>query len=108
MKLNKNIYLLEKNDTRYLEVSYRNIIVKIYENQRYLIEYILDHITNKNNNSNQIYSFLYDFKDLYNLCDRTNFYIYAFAYQNKSFVKSEMFCKWKRLGIVLQNKRNII
>lgn len=108
MKLDKNIYLLESNDIRFLEVCYRKIKVRIYENQRYLIEYILDHITNKNSNSNQIYSFLYDFKDLYNLCDRTNFYIYVFAYQNKSFVKSEMFSKWKRLGIVLQNRRNII
>jgi len=105
MKLSKNIYLLE-DDKRYLEIDYRNIKVKIYDNQRYLIEYILDHITNKN--TNKIYSFLYDFNDLYNFCDQTNFYIYAFAYQNKIFVKSEMFCKWKRLGIVLQNKRNII
>ncbi|MGD8779111.1 MAG: hypothetical protein PVH88_09160 [Ignavibacteria bacterium] len=107
MKLSKKIYLLE-DDKRYLEINYRNIKVKIYDNQKYIIEYILDHITNKNNNSNQIYSFLYDFNDLYNLCNRNNFYIYAFAYQNKNFIKLEMFEKWKRLGIIFQNKRNII
>jgi len=105
MKLSKKIYLLE-DDKRYLEINYRNIKVKIYDNQRYLIEYILDHIVNKN--TNKIYSFLYDFNDLYNFCDRTNFYTYAFAYQNKNFIKLEMFEKWKRLGIIFQNKRNII
>lgn len=102
MKLSKNIYLLE-DDKRYLEIDYRNIKIRIYDNQKYLIEYILDHIVNKINNSN-----LYDFNDLYNLCNRNNFYIYAFAYQNKNFIKLEMFEKWKRLGIIFQNKRNII
>jgi hypothetical protein len=105
MKLSKTIYLLE-DDKRCLEINYRNIKIRIYDNQKYLIEYILDHVTNKNNN--KIYSFLYDFNDLYNFCDQKNFYIYAFAYQNKNFIKLEMFEKWKRLGIIFQNKRNII
>ena len=69
--LNKQIYLLE-NDKQYFSASYKKIKVIIYENQKYLIEYILDHITDKNNNSNQ-YSFLYDFKDLYNFCNLKNF-----------------------------------
>jgi len=99
--INKKI-CIAKNDFQYLYISYKNIEIRIYEDQRYLIEYILDQITNKDN------SFSYNLKKLYDQCDRTNFFIYAFAYQNKSFVKSEIFSKWKRLGLVLQNKRNII
>jgi hypothetical protein len=96
---------IAKNDSQYLYICYKKIQIRIYEDQRYLIEYILDQ-ANKQNDFNRIY--LYDFKDLYDKCDRNNFFIYCFAYQNKDFVKSEMFSKWKRLGLVLQNKRNII
>lgn len=107
MKLDKNIYLLE-DDKRYLEIFYRNLRVRIYDNQRYLIEYILDNITNRNNNFNKEYSFLYDFNDLFILVNESNFHVYAFAYQNKNFVKSEMFCKWKKLGLLLGNNKKII
>ena len=99
---------ISMTDSQYLYISYKRIEIRIYENQRYLIEYILDQIKNKEDNFNRVYDFSYNLKDLYDQCDRNNFFIYAFSYQNKNFVKSEMFSKWKRLGIIFQNKRNII
>lgn len=73
-----------------LNTFYDNPIF-IYENQYYLIRFILSEISIRN----KIDPGKLDLKSLYKYLDDDTFYIYLLAYTQKDYVKSLMFSKYR-------------
>lgn len=84
-KLIKKVLYCVKTETHYLQATFKGQTINIFENQRYLIEWVLLNLGYTNNN----------FKELYFQCSPSNFHFYIFAYNFKKYVKSVMFSYWK-------------
>lgn len=92
----KNIFK-GKNGNLYLKILFNKRIVIIYQNQKFLIEFLLREL-NKNFDKKYFEYFndnqLYYLRDLYIRANKENFYIFYKAIINKDNVKSTMFQIW--------------